>query len=184
MPYSFSPPSFSSRSNSATSWPSIARRCAQDSPAGPPPTTATRCPLASRPREQLHLVIEHRVGRVALQQADLHRFVLVRVADAGLLAEHLGRADARAHTAHDVLGQDRVRRAAQVIAADLLDEQRYVDAGRAGGGARRIETEIAAVRLDQRFRTGQWRVEFAEVPRDLVAAQAVGANIGHRRLSA
>ena len=47
MPNSFSPPPFSRASNSTTSCPSIASRCAQASPAGPAPTTATRLPVAA-----------------------------------------------------------------------------------------------------------------------------------------
>ena len=43
-----------------------------------------------------------RVGGVALQLADAHRLALGRLADAGLLAQRLGRADAGAHAAEDV----------------------------------------------------------------------------------
>ena len=47
MPNSLSPPPLARASISTTSWPSIASRCAQASPAGPAPTTATRLPLGA-----------------------------------------------------------------------------------------------------------------------------------------
>ncbi len=46
MPYSLSPPGFSRASNTVTSWPYRARRCAAAMPAGPAPTTATCRPVA------------------------------------------------------------------------------------------------------------------------------------------
>jgi hypothetical protein len=66
----------------------------------------------------------------------------------------------------------------------FLDEERDIDAGRAGGSAGRIETEITAIGLDQRFRTGQWRMQLAEISRDFFRAKPIGANVGHGRLSA
>ncbi len=47
MPYSLSPPDLARASNRDTSWPSTASRCAQASPAGPAPTTATRLPVGA-----------------------------------------------------------------------------------------------------------------------------------------
>ena len=47
MPNSLRPPPFGRASSSTTSCPSIARRWAQERPAGPAPTTATRLPVGS-----------------------------------------------------------------------------------------------------------------------------------------
>ena len=94
---------------------------------------------------------EQRIGRMALQRADLDRLVLVRVAHAGLFAQHLGRADAGAHAAERIGLEDRARRAAVVALRDALDEGRHVDPGRARRGARRVEAVVAALGLDQRL---------------------------------
>ena len=76
-----------------------------------------------RAREQgLRRIGEIGVGGMALQRADFHRLVFLRVAHAGLFAQHLGRADTRAHAAEDVLFQDAVRRAAQVALSDARNE--------------------------------------------------------------
>ena len=102
---------------------------------------------ASRRRPPEHRRSGHRevvVGRMPLQQTDLDRLVLVRVAHAGLLAQHLGRADARAHAAEHVGLEDRARRAARVVLADPADERRDVDPGRAGA-ARRIVAVVATL---------------------------------------
>src|SRR3546814_3509032 len=85
--------------------------------------------------------VHRRVGGIALQQADLHRLALLRRAHAGLLAQHLGRTDARAGAAEDVLLQDVLRRAADVVGRDLADEARDIDAGRAGLDAGRVRSE-------------------------------------------
>jgi hypothetical protein len=55
----------------------------------------------------MHARRHQRVGGVALQPPDLDRLALGDLAHAGLLAERLGRADAGAHAAEDVLGEDR-----------------------------------------------------------------------------
>src|SRR6185295_18097562 len=72
--------------------------------------------------EQRNLLVEDRIGGVALQQSDAHRPVFVRVTHARLLAQNLGRTHPRAHATHDVRAQDRVCRSLEVAAADFLDE--------------------------------------------------------------
>ena len=140
--------------------------------------------------EQLRVVIENRVGCVALQAPDFDGFVLVRVAHTGLLAQYLGRADARAHSTHDVLGQNRTRGTADIVATDLLNKGRYIDAGGAGRRARRVVTEITAVSLNQGLRPAQRRMQVAEVTLNIGLVEATGTNIGvglwcgHRRLDA
>jgi hypothetical protein len=93
----------------------------------------------------MHALRHQRVGGVALQPADLDRLALGRLAHAGLLAQRLGRADAGAHAAEDVLVEDRLGRRLGRAGRDLADEERDVDRGRAGGDAGRIVAEIAAV---------------------------------------
>src|SRR5437868_3376850 len=78
------------------------------------------------------------VDRVALQAADLARLALLRDADADLLAQHFGRARARAGAAERIRVEDGARRAAQVALGDAADEARHVDAGRAGLRAGRV----------------------------------------------
>ena len=78
------------------------------------------------------------------------------IAHAGLLAQHLGRADAGAHAADDVALEDRAAPAPLRIAGrDLADEERDVDAGRAGLDAGRVVAEIAAARLRRAPRGGR-----------------------------
>ena len=112
MPNSLSPPPFGRASISTTSCPSIASRCAQASPAGPAPTTATRLPGRRRAGERMPAPRHQRVGGEALQPADLHRLALGRLAHAGLLAQRLGRADPRAHAARGCSAPRIVRAAA------------------------------------------------------------------------
>ena len=106
---------------------------------------------ARRARERLLAGRHLRIDRMALKQADAHRLAFGGLAHAGLLAQRLGRADARAHAAHDVGPQDRFGRAERIVGGDLADEQGNVDRGRAGLLARRVETEIAAVGFDVRL---------------------------------
>src|SRR3546814_12210966 len=81
--------------------------------------------------------------------ADLHRLALLRRAHAGLLAQHLGRTDARAGAAEDVLLQDVLRRAADVVGRDLADEARDIDAGRAGPDSGCVVADVVAAGLAQ-----------------------------------
>ena len=96
------PACFRRASKIVDSTPATASACAQASPAGPAPTMATRLPVgAPRAKGDLPAAIMG-VGRIALQEADRDRLALGRLAHAGLLAQCLGRTDARAHAAHDV----------------------------------------------------------------------------------
>ena len=104
-----------------------------------------------------------RVGGVALQAADLHRLALRRLAHAGLLAQRLGRADAGAHAAQDILVEDGLGRADRIAGRDLADEQRNVDRGRARVHAGRVVAEIAAVALDQRLVMIERRVQVGKI---------------------
>ena len=127
--------------------------------------------------EELRSTGEDRVRRITLQQADLDGLVLVRISDAGLFAEYFGRANARAHAAHDVLAQNRVRGAAQVIAANLLNKTGNVDARGAGRGAGCVVTKIAAVRGGQRRIPGKRWMQIGEIQRDLAAIETMAPNI-------
>src|SRR5690606_34173718 len=100
---------------------------------------------------------------VALQPADLHRLAFRRLAHASLLAQRLGRADAGAHAAEDVLVEDGARRAERIAGRDLADEQRDVDRGRARLHARRVVAEIAAVGLHRRLMPVERRVQVGKV---------------------
>ncbi len=53
--------------------------------------------------EELRALPHRRIGGVALQHADLDRLAFRRLAHAGFFAQLLGRADAGAHAAQDVL---------------------------------------------------------------------------------
>src|SRR5436190_14617261 len=128
--------------------------------------------------EQGSVVFEDRIRGVALQQSDAYRAVFVRVAYAGLLAQHFRGTHARAHAAHDVFAQNGVRRALEVAAANLLDETGNVDAGGAGGGAGCVVTEVAAVGVDDGFGRGQRGVHVREVRRDLLFGEAPCADVG------
>src|SRR5690606_14928353 len=72
------------------------------------PLTDDGYPLAGRrgADEWMLPPLHQAVGGIALEPPDLDRLALGRLADAGFLAELLGRADAGAHTAEDVLLPD------------------------------------------------------------------------------
>ena len=130
MPYSLRPPDFSRFSKIVASWPATRERvgAGQSRRAGADDgdALAGRLGAAERRLAGRHL----RVDGVALQQADPHRLALGRLAHAGFLAQGLGRADARAHAAHDVGGENRLGGAERIAGGDLADEQRNVDRSR------------------------------------------------------
>jgi hypothetical protein len=127
--------------------------------------------------KQRSVVFEDRIGGVALQQADAHRPVLVRVAHARLFAQNFRRTHARTHAAHDVFAEDGVCGALDVAAANLLDESGNIDAGRAGRRARSVVAEVAAVGIDDRFGRRQGRVHVRKVGRDLLVAETRRAHV-------
>ena len=102
---------------------------------------------------------EQVIDGMALQTPDLHRFSLARVEHAGPFAQDLGRAGAGTGAAHDIRLEDRLRRAGEVFGANLVDEGGNVDAGRAGGDARRLVAIEAAIRLDDRLARCQRRMQ-------------------------
>ena len=124
-------------------------------------------PLPGRrsPRVGVLARLHHCVGGVSLQKADSHRLALRRLAHAGFLAERFGRADPRAHAAHDVFVENRARGAERIVGGDLADEQGNVDRGWAGLLAGRIIAEVAAFRLDHRLVPGQRRMQVGEIRR-------------------
>src|SRR5690606_27066927 len=109
-------------------------------------------PVRRRGAEQLDAAVVDVLGREALQAADLDRRQVLVVVDAGALAQHGGRADARARQPEDVALEDRARRAAVALRGDAADERGDVDPGRARGDARRVVAVEAAVGLEQRLR--------------------------------
>jgi hypothetical protein len=117
--------------------------------------------------------------RAALQFADAHGLALGDLAHAGLLAERLGRADAGAHAAEDVLAEDGDGGALRLPAHDLADEHRDVDAGRAGLLAGRVVAEVAAVGLDHGLVLVERRMEVAEVGDVVLAAEPPRGNVRH-----
>ena len=134
--------------------------------------------------EEVPLPRHDAVGGVALEPPDLHRLALGRLPHAGALAEFLGRADARAHAAEDVLLEDRLPGRLGLPGRDLADEERDVDLGRAGLDAGRIVAEIAPVRGDRRLVHRERLVQIGEVFRDLLGGQsrgrdAWGQRVGH-----
>jgi hypothetical protein len=117
--------------------------------------------LAGRRRagKELRILRHGDVGGVALQLADLHRLALSDLAHADFFAELFGGADASAHTAQDVLLEDRLGGAERIASRDFADEQRNVDRGRTRVEARRVVAEVAAVGLDYGLVLIERRVE-------------------------
>jgi hypothetical protein len=113
----------------------------------------------------LRVAIETRIVEgVALQQADAHRLALaVVVAHAGAFAQDLGRAHARATAAKDILLEDAVGGAVDVLVVDVADEAGHVDAGGAGVHAGRVVAVQAAGRFDGCLARIQWRREVGEL---------------------
>ena len=105
----------------------------------------------------------------------LHRLALGCLAHAGLLAQRLGRTDARADAAHDI-GVENASSAAPrgFSAAICADEQGNVDRGRAGLLAGRVEAEIAALGLDLRFVPGQRRMQIGEIGLEVALSKRPG----------
>ena len=163
MPYSLRPPAFGRASRMVTSWPWRASRCAAARPgragADHGDLLAGRCGALVE-----LLVLAHRdIGGVALQPADLHRLAFGDLAHADLFAQRLGRADAGAHAAQDVLVENGLGRAERIAGRDLADEQRDVDRGRARIHARRVVAEIAAVGFDQRLVMIERRMQVGKI---------------------
>ena len=162
MPYSFRPPAFSRASNTTTSWPEHrqAVRAGQAGRAGADHGDG----LAGGGRALEGMAVEMRVvERVALQQADLDRLAFgVVVAHAGVLAQDLGRAHARAAPPKMFCLQDADRRAFEVAVVDVADEAGDVDAGRAGARAGRVVAVQAARAFDGGLARGERRREVGE----------------------
>ena len=54
------------------------------------------------PLEQAHLFFNNLIRSIPLQQANRHRFAFIRISNAGLFAQHFGRANPGTHAAHNV----------------------------------------------------------------------------------
>ncbi len=120
--------------------------------------------------EQLEIVLEDMIRRVALQQRDLDRRFVPVIQHAGSLTQHLYRTRARAGVAEGIRLEDHARRAAQIAGRNFLDEGRDVDVCRAGDGAGGVVTEEAFVRFEQRVIVRQRRRDVGEVRRQLCVA--------------
>src|SRR5438045_9485104 len=99
--------------------------------------------------EQLELVLQHVVGRVALQQGDLDRLFVSIVQDAGAFTQHFYRARARAGMTERIGLEDHAGGAAQITGRNFLDEYRDVDVCRTGNSAGGVMTEEPLVRFEQ-----------------------------------
>ena len=122
-----------------------------------------------------------RIGGKPLQAANLDRLALGGFAHAGLFAQGLGRADAGAHAAEDVLGKDRLGRRLGRAGGDLADEQRNVDAGGAGRHAGGIVAEIAAIGGHMRLVPVQRRLMVMEIRGNGLGRQAPRHHAGGQR---
>ena len=120
---------------------------------------------------------DHRVRRVALQEADRDRLAFSGLAHAGLFAQRLGRTDARAHPAHDVGVENCPGRSIPIVRRDLTDEERNVDRGRTGLLAGRVETEVATLCLDPGFVAGERRVQIGKVRFDCGLGEPAGRDV-------
>ncbi len=143
-------------------------------------TSADDSDLFARRRsalEWLDAFFHQRVGRVALQEADLDRLALGGIADAGLFAQRFGRADAGAHAAHYITRQDCLRRADRVLVGDLADEERNVDRGRAGRDAGRVIAIKATLGGDARLECIERRVDVEKILGQCRGRQTAARNI-------
>src|SRR5208282_6837265 len=121
---------------------------------------------------------DHRVGRVTLQEPDADGLAFGGLAHAGLFAQRLGRADARAHAAHDVGVENGLGPSLAVPARDLADEKRNVDRSRTGLLAGGVEAEIAALRLDLGLMRGERGMEIGEIRLDRRPVEATRRDVG------
>ena len=150
MPYSLRPPGFSprveDRRRRGRAWRAGGRRRGRRAGADHGDALAGR----RGAREGLLAALHQVVGGVALQHADLHRLVLGEVADAGLLAQRLGRADAGAHAAQDVRRRGWSWRRPSGLSVWISRMKSGMSmCGRAGLHAGRVVAEVAAVGLDE-----------------------------------
>jgi hypothetical protein len=113
--------------------------------------------------ERVVVVGQRPVGRVTLQQRDLDRLLVAIVEDARAFAEHFDRTRPRARMPHRVGVEDDARRAAHVLAGDLLDEGRDVDMRGTRVGARRVVAVQALAGLEQRRILCERRRDLGEV---------------------
>ena len=135
-----------------------------------------------RTREGIALLLHQVIDGVALEHADIDRLVLRGVAHALVLAQDLGRADARAHPAKDIGFEDLLRRTLRVAGVDHADEVRNVDRGWARLDAGRIMAEIAAAAFDQRLLAIERRLDVLEIRGDFVRPQTSGGDVRRCRL--
>ncbi len=101
------------------------------------------------------------------------------ISNASFFAQHLGGANTCTHATHNVFLKYGARRATQVIAAYLLNEARYINAGGTGGGARCVVTKVTTISRDQCCRPAQRRVQITEISSNFVAVQAIAADVGN-----
>ena len=130
---------------------------------GPRPHHGHLAACRRAPREGLAAGLHGRVRGIPLEQPDVDRLAFGVLANAGFFAERLDRANARAHAAQDVGRQDGVACPERVVGPDLPDEQRNVDAGRAGRLAGCVIAEVAAVGGDEGLVAGERRRQVGEV---------------------
>src|SRR6185312_4333165 len=94
-----------------------------------------------------------------------------------------GGADACTHAAQRVGAQNGMRRPANVVVRDSANETRNIDAGRAGGLARRLKAVVAAVCLDPGLRQVQGGVRVTKILLVVSARQTGGVDTGRGRIN-
>src|SRR5439155_25496949 len=117
------------------------------------------------------------VRRIALEATDLNRASPLVLEHARALAQQLGRADARARAAEEVLREDQLGGTRAVPLRNCADEAGNVYSGRAGERARRAGEPAAveaAVGLDDGSAVVERRLQL------LVQPSARLCNSGHR----
>src|SRR5215468_10331987 len=87
---------------------------------------------------------------MTLQTPNFNRLLVVAVIDTRAFAKHIHGTNARAACAENIRVQNRQRGAAQIALGNFLDETWNINMRGASGGAWRIETIEAAVRLRHR----------------------------------
>ena len=128
--------------------------------------------------ERMHALGHQAVGGKALQPANLYRFTFGHFAHANLFAQRFGRADPRAHSAHNVLRKDGLGCRIGRASCDLANEQGDVDGCGTSRHTGRIVAEVAPIRRNTGFMCCVSRLIVGKVLGHLAAWQALRHDTG------
>ena len=100
---------------------------------------------------------------MALQPPDLDGLAFGDFTNANLLAQGFGRTHAPAHAAHDIGGENCLRRANRIARRDLSNEQRDIDRRGTGLDAGRVIAEQAPLGRHPRIIRLEPRLDIREI---------------------